>query len=84
MVCVNIGHNCQHWFQMHERRVALVRLGDKIFALTEARIRIRAFQTTTNNECWIKTTLCQDAGDQAGCGCLAMCTADRNRVTKTH
>ena len=84
MVRIDISDDRDHRLQMHKGGIALIRLRDQISSTTQTRIGTGAIEFAADNEGWIKTTFGQHAGNQTGCGGLAMGTGYSNAITKTH
>ncbi len=84
VIGVDVGDDREHRLQVHERRIALIGLGNEIFALPEARIRVGALQPPADYEGRIESAFGEHAGNEARGGRLAMGAGYRDRVAETH
>ena len=84
MVGFDIGNDRDHWLQMQERGVALVRLGNQITTGAQASIGTRTVEQAADDEGRIPFGFGIDARNQTGGGGLAMGTGNRDPMTITH
>ena len=84
MIVVDVGDDGDHRLQMHERRIALVRLSHEISALTQSRVRIGAHESTADDERRIEIAFGQQARDHAGRRGLAMRAGDSDGIAEAH
>ncbi len=84
MVSFDVGHNGHHRLQMQERRIALIRFGNQIAAVTQTRMGTCCFDQAAVNESRIKTGFRIDTRHHRRGGRFAMRTRNGDAVTETH
>ena len=84
MVSFDIGDNRHHRLQMQERRVALIRFGNQITAMTQTSMDACCFHQTAVDESRIQTRFRIDAGDHRRGRGFTVGPGNGDTVTKTH
>ena len=84
MVGIDIGDDREHRLQVHERRIALVSLGDQVFTLPQPRIRIGALEPAADDESRVEAALGKHTGDEARGRRLPVGAGDRDRIAEAH
>ena len=84
VIGVDVCHHGNDRLQMEKRGIGFIGLDDDELAFSETRIRCRGVEAPPDHVGRIEARFGQHAGDQAGCGGLAMCTRHGDALLQAH